>query len=91
MAYEEHDGSEHLGARSPRSEHGDPALGSDTGGERYEESDEWFGDDDFDLDLIAPPPPYAQTSTPGSAAPFSPAPQPAAEQPRPDLPEADPL
>ena len=87
MAYEEHDGSEHFGARSPRSQHGDPTVDAEPGEDRYEESDEWFGDDDFDLDLVAPPPPYAQHPSPGPgpAAPLPPAPPPPGERPRTDV------
>src|SRR5690606_16155424 len=36
VAYEEHDGAEHLGARPPRPQHGDPAVDADAGQDRYE-------------------------------------------------------
>ena len=56
MSYEEHDGSEHFGARSPRSRYEDPAVDTELVEDRYEGDDEWFGDDDFDLDLAPPHP-----------------------------------
>jgi len=76
VSYEEHDGSEHFGARSPRSRYEDPAVDTELGEDRYEGADEWFGDDDFDLDL-APPPPYAQKLSPEPAPTTSSPPEPA--------------
>ncbi|TDQ55475.1 MinD/ParA family ATP-binding protein [Actinorugispora endophytica] len=96
MAYREHDGSEHFGARSPRPDHDEaaaPGAARDEDPERADEAgpspaDEWFGDD-FDSGPIAPPPPYAQPQGPAPSPLYPPAPPPLSE-PRPGLPVPDP-
>ncbi|GLU49854.1 MinD/ParA family ATP-binding protein [Nocardiopsis ansamitocini] len=94
MAYREHDGSEHAGARPLRREYDDaPEAGTareegtePAEGQQPSPADQWFGDG-FDSGPIAPPPPYAQPNSDRSGAfpPPPPARPPSESQSQPNV------